>query len=456
MPERSCISAAAGLILTLAGAASAGIVKGPYLQNLTDSAIVVRWETSTRQPGIVEYGLTTGYGSEVSHPDSTFDHELALAGLIPDTLYHYRTISGADTSSDAIFRSRVLPQTPFRFVVFGDPHGDSATNQQVANRMAQVNPEPALAASTGDLTGNGRYASWRIFFNNQRALLVRAPFFSAPGNHDYDSIANWHRFLAQPGNELYFSFRNGNASFHCLNAYDPFTPGSSQYNWFLQELQQDSANPDVRHIFVLVHTPPYSTNTVYSGNNLIRQHLCPLFERFGVRIVFSGHVHAYEHSLVNGVHYITTGGGGATLATSWNQAQPWTVRREAVYEFVVVDIDGATVTSRAIRANGTEFDTLVLTSTAVTENPPAAPPTPGFSCNPNPFRSGGTTITLTTPEPTELTVFDAGGRLAPFTITTGPRPGTVSLRPGSAPPGLYFCVVRQPALHAAIPLILTR
>jgi UDP-2,3-diacylglucosamine pyrophosphatase LpxH len=37
----------------------------------------------------------------------------------------------------------------------------------------------------------------------------------------------------------------------------------------------------------------------------------PLFEEFGVQMVFSGHSHNYERSVpINGVTYMVTGGGG--------------------------------------------------------------------------------------------------------------------------------------------------
>ncbi|MBM3316189.1 hypothetical protein FJY71_10225, partial [candidate division WOR-3 bacterium] len=164
---------------------------------------------------------------------------------------------------------------------------------------------------------------------------------------------------ALPGNERWYSFRCGNSAFHCLDAFDSLLPGSPQYEWLLSELRLDSASPAVRHVFVCVHTPPYTTNRSYSGNADIRQHLCPLFERYRVDVVFAGHVHAYEHSLVNGVHYLTTGGGGAALSTGWNAAQPWTVYREAVYEFVLVDVSGDSVVTRGVRLDGSEFDSLV-------------------------------------------------------------------------------------------------
>ena len=45
----------------------------------------------------------------------------------------------------------------------------------------------------------------------------------------------------------------------------------------------------------------------------IRKYLVPLFEKYGVSVVFSGHVHCYERAFGNHIYYITTGGGGAPL-----------------------------------------------------------------------------------------------------------------------------------------------
>jgi len=426
-------------VLLLAGLTNAAFVKFPYLQNLTDSTIVVRWETSAPQPGKVIYGFSPACEFEVVQPDTTVDHELTLPDLVPDTLYHYRAVSGADSSAPAQFRTIPGPDARFRLVVFGDPHGDSATNQRVADRIAATSPAPVLLASTGDLTASGRSAQWRALFNVYRPLLGRAPLFPAPGNHDFDSIPNWLRFLCLPGNELYYSFRYGGSSFHALNAYDSLVPGSSQYQWLLSELRRDSADPRVRHVFVLVHTPPYTTSTVYSGNPTIRTHLGPLFERYGVRIVFAGHVHAYEHSTVNGVRYITTGGAGASLAVNWNQAQPWTVYREAVFHFTLLDISSDTILCRGVRTDATEFDTLLIASppTGAGEmyRAPARPMLAGAH-----WRRGALSVTVTLPAPALLrfSVYSpVGARVARWSCPAGPGATRLRHPMPDLPAGVY-------------------
>jgi predicted phosphodiesterase len=401
-----CLVAAAIVIGLGSEPARAGFSIAPYLQHRRADSIVVRWQLVSPDSGRVEYGLTPELGEAAGSPGAGTDHEVTLAGLLVDTSYHYRVVAGPDTSDRAVFRAGISPSAGFEFLVAADHQDDSAAHQRVADRMAAAG-SPLMLINAGDLTQHATTAGYRSYFNIERALLGRVPVFPAIGNHDAESLPNWHRFLALPGNERWYSVRLGPAAFHALSTEDSLLPGSSQYEWLRGELAADSADPAVRHVFVHCHLPPYTTNTVYGGNADVRQHLGPLFERFGVRIVFSGHVHAYEHSRVNGVHYIITGGGGAALARGWNPPQAWTVYREATYEFLLVSVRGDTIVSRGIRPDGSEFDTLVIAGepTAIAEaaRPMPAPGRPGHVVG---------AATFGVPAGTAVRVYRADGRLA--------------------------------------------
>ncbi len=388
--------------------------------------------------------MTSSYGRSVIQPEPSIDHELELTGLEPDTVYHYRVVSGPDSTLDASFRSAVRQGSSFRLLVYGDTHGDSTANHAVVNRIEQVEPFPCLLVHAGDVTAAGQAAQLAAFFRQERNLVSRACFFPALGNHDADSLANWYRFLALPNNERYYSYRCGNVSFHALNPYEPFGPGTAQYEWLLAELCQDSADPTVRHIVVVLHTPPYTTNTSYAGNTEVRQHLGPLFERFGVAVVFAGHVHAYEHSLVNGVHYITTGGGGASLSRNWNSAQPYTVYREASYGFVLMDVCGDTLCARGVRLNGTEFDSLLIVAGTVGTDEDRSGSRAEPHLRPVGFGRPEVRLRLGNTEPVSAALFDASGRSLASIPTRRLSPGEHVFRWDAARPagGVCVCVVR--------------
>jgi 3',5'-cyclic AMP phosphodiesterase CpdA len=348
------------VLLLAAAPLGASMWAGPAVALVDDSSAVVYWESDAALVGTVEYGLSGDYGRAVCDTAAATRHELALTGLAPDTLWHYRAVCGADTTADRTFRTSVAAGGRFRFCVYGDNQDDSAAHQRVVDRMMLAAPDAQFGVHTGDLVQNGTVAEWRSWFNIERAVASGRPVLPAPGNHDLVIPDNWLRFLVLPGNERWHSLRWGGVSLHCLDAYSDFSPASAQYDWLLDELLADSADPAVRFSLVSLHLPPYTTSRSYSGNADARQWLCPLFERFGVAAVFSGHVHAYEHSLVNGVHYINPGSAGAALSTGWNTAQPHTVFREACYSFVVADASADSLVLSGVRVDGTGFDTLRL------------------------------------------------------------------------------------------------
>jgi len=429
--------------------AHAAFVKQPYIQNLTDASIVVRWESSVAQGGVVQYGVSSAYEQEVPQGLPSVQHEILLSPLLPDTLYHYRAISGADTSADAVFHMPVPPAKPFRFVAYGDNRTDAAAHQSVVNEMALVSPTPGLLVNVGDLTATGSTSDFQTFFNIEGGLLSRLPIFPTIGNHDTGGIANWPALFTLPNNERWYSVRYGNSVFHILDNYSTYTTGSSQYTWFLNELKADSADVTIRHIFVSFHSPPYTTNLGHSSDLNVRQYLCPLLERFHVRIAFQGHNHCYEHSLVNGVHYLITGGGGAPLYSSWGPAQPWTVYRETCLEFTLLEVRGDTVDVKTVKPGGAVIDPFhvvrPMTPAIAEEVTPLRRSDPTFWASPNPT-SGKTRIGFRTEGPgrAELGIYGIDGAWIATLLNRDLAAGfhQVDWDGGLLVSGTYFAVLR--------------
>jgi 3',5'-cyclic AMP phosphodiesterase CpdA len=84
-----------------------------------------------------------------------------------------------------------------------------------------------------------------------------------------------------------------------------------QLNW----LEHTLASATERWRIVMVHHPPFSAG--YQGSTGdVRRAFVPLFERYGVQLVLSGHDHDYQRSQpVNGVTYVVTGGAAETRRT---------------------------------------------------------------------------------------------------------------------------------------------
>jgi len=69
---------------------NAPAISGVSVQGITANLATIVFNTSESARSGVEYGLTTGYGGSVSNATLATTHNLALSGLLPNTLYHYR------------------------------------------------------------------------------------------------------------------------------------------------------------------------------------------------------------------------------------------------------------------------------------------------------------------------------------------------------------------------------
>ena len=90
-------------------------------------------------------------------------------------------------------------------------------------------------------------------------------------------------------------------------------------------------------------------------------------------IVFGGHDHTYERTCPiiygscaapteDGILYIVTGGGGHPILHP-NECDSdclWSEFRSSVFHFVQVEIQGKTLTGKAIEIDGTVFDTFLI------------------------------------------------------------------------------------------------
>ncbi len=84
------------------------ITSGPEEDDPTTTSTTIRWTTNTTSSTIVEYGLTTAYGSIVGDSlTPVTEHAMPLSGLTPNTVYHYRVSSvdgtGRRFSNDRVF-----------------------------------------------------------------------------------------------------------------------------------------------------------------------------------------------------------------------------------------------------------------------------------------------------------------------------------------------------------------
>ncbi|MBN1676520.1 MAG: metallophosphoesterase family protein [Kiritimatiellae bacterium] len=354
-----------GLSLAADAAPRNRILKGPYLQNPKPAGITIMWETKFAASSRVDFGPTDGYGSSVEDTTEVNVHEMAITGLQADTLYHYRVASGSTASADYTFHTAAPDGASFRFVAYGDCRTYPTDHAQVVDAILQNSP--AIVLNTGDLVNNGTlYEEWAPeFFDPAFPLMSTTPMFPALGNHENNS--QWYYdFFSVPAQEsgssteAWYSFNYGCAHFIVLDSCQDFSPGSSQYQWLLADLDSPEAVNAAWRI-VVFHHPAYSS-APHGGDFEVQTNLVPLFEAHNVQLVFNGHDHVYERSYKDGVSYIVTGGGGAPLYSVGVTPNPYSISAESGFHHCVIDATPATLNIWAVRNDLTVIDSVTILS----------------------------------------------------------------------------------------------
>jgi predicted phosphodiesterase len=338
----------------------AAITIGPLIQQVGRRRALVAWETDVAAPSRVAYGPDPALGLVVEDSTERLRHEVWLEGLAPDSAVHYRIESATLPSPAAVFRTERDRAAPHRIVVLGDTRSNHDDHRSV---VAGVEAEaPDLVLHVGDLVADGETAAgWGTFFDIEAALLRSVPEYTAIGNHEGNGSLYLEHLALPPGSpspELYYSFRYSTSAFVAVDVYQSdIVPGSTQHTWIADTLEAFAADPAVRHVFVYLHHGPYDSGP-HGSQTGVRDHLVPLFEAYGVDMVFAGHDHTYERSTVSGIVYVVTGGGGAPLYSS--AGDWWTEVTEASLHYCVVDVDGPLIHFVARRADGSTLDELTL------------------------------------------------------------------------------------------------
>ncbi|MBI5527973.1 MAG: metallophosphoesterase [Deltaproteobacteria bacterium] len=338
-----------------ASAALAAIKKGPYLQNVTQGSVTVVWETDSASGGKVNWGETPQYGNVATQSGSNAMHAVELTSLNPGTTYYYMAEGDSKGGS---FVTAPLPSQPFSFVVYGDNRSNQGDHQSVVDAI--ITEAPPLLLNSGDLVDTGSDSGqWQTFFDVEKELLRGACLFPAVGNHEllYDptiqQYLKWFYLPQSPaGGEKYYSFDYGNTHFAVLNTND-LALTTTQKDWLKQDLIAASGDPDIEHIFTMMHHGPYSAGN-HGDNYSAKTAIVPVLKQFGVDMTFAGHDHSYERGEVDGLRYIVSGGGGAPLYGV--DKGPGTITSEKTLHYVVFNVNGGRVEGCAKRPDGSTIE----------------------------------------------------------------------------------------------------
>ncbi len=303
--------------------------------------------------------------------------------------------------------------TRFSFIAYGDTRGrqDGVAPQYehglVVQSMLNTIRARANSASpirfvlqSGDAVVNGGDPKqWNVSFVgliNRITSEGGIPYFLAPGNHDVtgsadlnnparrNALGNYLRAmqaLIPPDRNArrldgYPTYAFGYGNTFVLAFDSNIAADSVQLAWVKKQLEGLDRRRYV-NVIAFMHHPAYSTGPhggaiIERPTAELRKHYMPLFRTHGVKLLFVGHEHLYEHWVeryrdstgrMRRMDQVVSGGGGAPIYTFQgypdlrqyridggrdsvrvqNLVRPGAEVGENPYHYVVVHVDGAEI-----------------------------------------------------------------------------------------------------------------
>jgi hypothetical protein len=243
-----------------------------------------------------------------------------------------------------------------KIAVLGDFGTASSRQYELAAQMDKTHQQFPfeLVLLVGDnLYGSERPQDFVKKFEQPYKPLLDSgvKFYGSLGNHD----AREQRFY-KPFNmdgQLYYSFKAPAQDIRFI-ALESTYPEPKQIAWLEDQLK----NAKEKWKVVFFHHPLYSSGERHGSDTELRDTLEPLFVKYGVSIVFTGHDHFYERiKPQKGILYFVTGSGGQLRTGNIDKTSGLTAGGlDTDNAFLVGEFTGDVFTFQAISRMGRVVD----------------------------------------------------------------------------------------------------
>ena len=252
-----------------------------------------------------------------------------------------------------------LPNRPesLKFAVIGDNGTGDRPEYEVAAQMMTMHvafPFDMVIMLGDNLYGRQQPDDFVQKFARPYAPLLEAGvrFYAALGNHDEQSNRSYAPFNMD--NQRYYSYARRNVRFFVLdsNYLEP-----AQLAWVEASLKTAKEEWKICYF----HHPLYSDGRTHGSEVELRVQLEPLFVKYGVDVVFSGHDHVYERlTPQKGIQYFVSGSAGQLRKGDVKRSAMTAASFDQDQSFMLVEIAGADLSFAAISRTGQTVDSGVM------------------------------------------------------------------------------------------------
>src|SRR5262245_2217922 len=247
-----------------------------------------------------------------------------------------------------------------KFCVLGDFGTGERPQYQLAEQMATLHrkfPFQLVALVGDNLYGSERPQDFKKKFETPYKPLLDADvkFYASLGNHDARE-QRYYKLFNMDG-RLYYSFKAPKQDVRFI-ALESTYPEPEQIRWLEDTLQSSKEHWKI----VYFHHPLYSSGGRHGSDLKLRETLEPLFIKYGVNVVFTGHDHFYERiKPQHGIVHFVVGSGGQLAAGDIQKGTGLTAKGfDTDNAFLAVEISGDKMYFNAVSATGAVVDSGIV------------------------------------------------------------------------------------------------
>jgi predicted MPP superfamily phosphohydrolase len=248
-----------------------------------------------------------------------------------------------------------------KFAVLGDFGTGGSEQYDLAAQMKRAHdvfPFDFVTLVGDNLYGSERPQDFQKKFEIPYKPLLDAgvKFYASLGNHDARE-QRYYKLFNMDG-KLYYSFKPPKQSVRFF-ALESTYMDPEQVAWFEKELKDSTSDWKIAYF----HHPPYSSGDRHGSDTRLREVLEPLFIKYNVSVVLTGHDHFYERlKPQKGIVYFVVGSGGQLRKGNIDKQSGLTAAgNDQDQAFMVAEINGDEMWFNAVSRQGTVFDQGVIT-----------------------------------------------------------------------------------------------